>query len=149
MLAWIAWAVSSAASPKRRHIRRRYRFISLDRLTRTVALLIISRAGDLARRRHEKANPFFNRVRGRARWPRHVFRSLIDGRLRRALKHRDFTARIALLSDALRRIDAWAAPLVKRLRHGMTKLWPRRTAPSDHAPLVALAMGPAFLADSS
>jgi hypothetical protein len=148
MLAWLAWAMSGAAAPKRRHIRRRYRFISLDRLARTTAMLIISRAGDLARKRFGRRNPFFNRVRGRARWPRHVMRSLIGGRLRRALKHESFTTRVAILADALRRIDAWAAPLVKRVRRGMTKLWPRRTAPGAPAPVVALAVPPAFFADT-
>jgi hypothetical protein len=149
MLAWIAWAFSAATAPKRRHIRRRYAFISLDRLARAVALLIISRAGDLAHKRRRDRNPFFNRVRGRQVWPRHAQRSIIGARLRRALKHESFTTRIAILTDALRRIDAWAAPLVNRLRRGMTKLWPRRTAPTPAIALVALAAVPAFFADSS
>lgn len=149
MLAWIAWALSGATAPKRRHIRRRYRYFSLDRLARTVALLIVSRAGDLARLRRGHGNPFFNRVRGRARWPRHAERSIVGGRLRRALQHESFSARVAILTDALRRIDAWAAPLVKRIRHGMTRLWPRLTAPASTIPLVALAFAPAFFDDSS
>lgn len=148
MLAWVAWALSGATAPKRRHIRRRYGFISLDRLARTAAMLIVSRAGELARRRRAR-NPFFNRVRGRARWPRHVMRSIIGGRLRRALKHDNFSVRVAILADALRRIDAWAAPIAKRLRRGMTKLWPRRITPRNDAPLFVQPAAPAFVADSS
>jgi hypothetical protein len=149
MLAWIAWALSAATGPKRRHIRRRYGFISLDRIARTVALLIVARAGELARKRRRGGNPFFNRGRGRRLWPRHIQRSIIGARLRRALKHKSFTTRVAILTDALRRIDAWAAPVVKRMRHGMTKLWPRRTAPSLAAPVVTLAIVQAPFADSS
>jgi hypothetical protein len=149
MLAWIAWALSAATAPKRRHVRRRYGFISLDRLARTVAMLIVSRACDLARLRRGAGNRFFNRIGGRAMWPRHARRSIIGGRLRRALKHGNVSARIAILTDALRRIDAWAAPLARRLRRGMTKLWPRRAAPAGAVPLVVLVAVPAFLADSS
>ncbi len=149
MLAWVAWALSAATIPKRRHIRRRYAFLSLDRLARTVALLIVARAGELARARRHKRNPFFNRIRGRQVWPRHITRSIIGARLRRALKHKTFTTRVALLTDALKRVDAWAAPLVKRLRHGMTKLWPRRTKPSPVTPLAAAIAAQASFADTS
>jgi hypothetical protein len=149
MLAWIAWALSAATTPNRRHIRRRYGFVSLDRLARTVALLIVSRAADLAHRRRRDRNPFFNRVRGRQVWPRHVQRSIIGARLRRALKHKNFTSRVALLTDALKRIDVWAAPVVKRLRDGMTKLWPRHTNPTPATPLATLIAAQASFADTS
>jgi hypothetical protein len=148
MLAWLAWVFSADRAPRRRHMRRRYGFMSLDGLARTVALLIVSRAGDLARTRR-KANPFFARIRGRDRWPRHVRRSLIGGRLRRALKHKDFPTRVAILSDALRRLDLWAARHVERIRHGLTRLWPIRAIPATATPLAACAVLASFFADSS
>jgi hypothetical protein len=148
MLAWLAWVFSADRAPKRRHMRRRYGFISLDRLARTVALLIVVRASEFAGRR-TTSNPFFARIRGRQCWPRHVTRSVIGARLRRALKHEDFTTRVAILVDALRRIDIWAATRVPRRRRGMTRLWPIRAAPEAAAPLITLAATSAFLADSS
>jgi hypothetical protein len=148
MLAWLAWVFSADRAPKRRHMRKRYGFISLDRLARAVALLIVVRASERAGRR-TTSNPFFARIRGRQRWPRHVTRSVIGARLRRALKHRDFTTRVAILIDALRRIDIWTATQVSRRRRGMTRLWPIHAAPQAAVPLITLAATPAFLADSS
>jgi len=149
MLAWFAWVFSAGGAPKRRHMRQRYGFISLDGLARNVALLIIVRAAELGGVRRYRSNPFFSRLRGRHRWPRHITRSIIGARLRRALKHRDFTTRVAILARALRRLDAWAERHARRRRRGMTRLWPMRAAPTSAAPLVTLAVTPAFLADSS
>lgn len=149
ILAWFAWAFSAECAPKRRHMRRRYGLVSLDGLARTVALLILVRAAELAGVRRWRANPFFARVRGRQRWPRHAVRSIIGSRLRRALKHKDFTTRVAILTDALRRLDAWAALYVKRMRKGLTKLWPRLTKPQAAVQLAALAAAEAFFVDTS
>jgi hypothetical protein len=149
ILAWLAWVFSADRAPKRRHMRKRYGFISLDRLARRVALLVIIRAVELGGIRRYKSNPFFLRLRGRDRWPRHVTRSLIGGRLRRALKHESFSARVAILTDALNYLDLWAARHAARRRRGMTRLWPLLAAPTPAAPIAALAAPAAFLADSS
>jgi hypothetical protein len=149
MLAWLAWVFSADRAPKRRHMRRRYGLMSLDRLAQMLALLIVVRAGELACTGRYRANPFFNRVRGRQAWPRHALRATIGGRLRRALKHKCFTTRVAILTDAARRLDAWAAPYVDRLRLGMTRLWSVRTKPRPAAPLIWLAATSAFFADTS
>jgi hypothetical protein len=149
MLAWIAWVLSAERAPNRRHVRRRYGFMSLDVLARRLALLIVVRAGELARVRRQRANPFFSRVRGRQVWPRHITRSIIGGRLRRALKHKDFATRVTILLDAARRLDVWAAQHAKRLRHGMTRLWAVRLKPEPDSPAADLACPSAVFADSS
>lgn len=149
MLAWLAWVFSADRAPQRRHMRRRYGFISLDRLARNVALLIIIRSTEVGSvRRYSSNDRTPSHVRGRDVRPRHIIRSLIGGRLRRALKHGDFTTRVAILTSALRHLDAWAADHAAHRRKGITRLWPKRTAPSS-TPLVVLAAPPAFLADSS
>lgn len=149
MLAWLAWVFSADRAPKRRHMRRRYGFISLDRLARNIALLIIIRSAEVGRvRRYSSSNRTPSHVRGRDVRPRHVLRSIIGGHLRRALKHGDFTARVAILTSALRRLDAWAAHHAARRRKGMTRLWPKGVAPSS-TPLITLAAPAPFLADSS
>jgi hypothetical protein len=147
MLAWLAWVFSADVAPKRRHLRRRYGFLSLDRLARTLSVLIVLRAAELAGVR--RGNPFRSRIPGRKVWVRHAVRSIVGGRLRRALKHKDFTTRIALLTDAARRLDGWAAHYVARLRLGMTRLRAVPTRPQPAAPLVSLAVTTAFFADSS
>jgi len=148
ILAWVAWVFSAERAPQRRHMRQRYGFISLEGLARNVAMLVFIRAAELAGVRHRR-NPFFSRLRGRQLWPRHALRSLIGGRLRRALKHKDFTARVAILTDALRRLDVWAARHVRRARRGRTRLWAIAPKPTPAAPLITLARPPAFFADSS
>jgi hypothetical protein len=149
MLAWLAWVFSADRAPRRRHMRRRYGFLSLDRLARNVALLIIIRATEVGRiRRYSSSDRICTHVRGRDVRLRHLTRSLIGGRLRRALKHGDFTTRVAILTSALRHLDAWAGHHAARRRKGMTRLWPKRAAPSS-TPLFTLAAPPAFLADSS
>jgi hypothetical protein len=60
---------------------------------------------------------------GRDMRRRHFMRSIFGSKLRRALDHRDPIARIAILIDALRHLDAWAARFAKRLRCGFMRLW--------------------------
>jgi hypothetical protein len=148
ILAWLAWAFSAERAPQRRHMRRRYGFISLEGLARTIALLVVSRAGELACMRR-RANPFFARVRGRQRWPRHIKRSIIGARLRRRLKHPDFATRVAILAAAAANLDAWATAHIKKLRRGMTRLWAIAPASAPAAPLITLVRAPTFFADSS
>jgi hypothetical protein len=117
VLAWLAWVFSAGGAPNRRHMRQRYGFISLDRLARNIALLIIVRAAEIGGVKRYRSNPFFSRLRGRHRWPRHVTRSIIGARQRRALRHSDVTTRVAILTGALHRLDAWAARLARPPRH--------------------------------
>jgi hypothetical protein len=149
LLAWLTSVFSADRAPSRRHMRRRYGFISLDRLARDTALLILIRAAELGRMRRYCADPFLKRTRGRDVAPPHLVRSLIGSRLRRAFKHRSFSARVAILSGALRRLDAWAGRFIGRMRRGMTRLWAQPAKPRPAAPLTMLAAPAAFFADSS
>ena len=148
ILAWVAWVFSADRAPSRRHMRQRFGFISLEGLARNVAMLILIRAAELAGVRYRQ-KPFFSHIRGRQLWPRHALRSVIGGRLRRALKHKDFTTRVAILTDALRRLDVWAARHVRRARRGRTRLWAIAPAPAPAVPIITLARPATFLADSS
>jgi hypothetical protein len=121
--------------------------MSLDGLTRMTIELMICRAAELARLRRRQ------RIRvwryGRDLTPRHLLRSLVGSRLRRVLKPKDVAARIAILTGVLRNLDTFAAQLAKRMRRGLTRLWPILPAPTSAAPLVALAAPAPSYADSS
>ena len=128
MLAWIGAVLFStgAVAVKRRHIRRRYGFLSLDRMAHMTACLIFARACDLARRPPVRRGAplldhaphgFAKRTRGR-----HLLRSAIGSKLRGALRHRDLGVRLSILIDALANLDAWARLLVARLNRGFTRL---------------------------
>ena len=142
MLHWIAATLFGNTSAPRH--RRQRGDISINRLTRLVAALIIFRA-----------LPLIGRTRQVPRWRRgrdlcraHFGRSLLGAKLRRALNHKHLPTHIAQLITILRNLDAYAARLAYRLRH-LRRLW--RVMPPI-APAVALygapASPPAF-ADSS
>jgi hypothetical protein len=142
VLSWIAAMLFHNRAVTLRHIQQRFDLISLPWLTSLVGKLIILRAGELARLRRSKHN--YWRC-GRDIRPPHIFRSVIGARLRRALTHKDAHVWIANLIAVLRSLDAHAALLAKRLRRGLTRLWPvlRRIAPAT-ALLGPPASSPAF-----
>jgi hypothetical protein len=145
MLAWIASVLAGKPIGARQGRQRGH--VSLDGLTRMVTQLLIVRAGELARLRRRRRFTYFKR--GRDLRCRHLFRSLIGSRLRRAMKRKHIGARIAVMIHVLRHLDAYARPLAQRMRRRLTRLWaitprPMPATPLNDAPLLLPA-----LADSS
>lgn len=132
-LLWLARALNFDTPPSRRHVRRYAWLFDLDAIARHIARLIIIAAAATPGLRHRPAP---RTLHGRSRARAGFMRSVIGTRLRRALKHRDLTARIALLIDALNRIDALACAFAKRLRRRFTKLWALVPTP-EAAPALA------------
>jgi hypothetical protein len=120
LLQWIAAMLSSNRAITPRHIRQRIEFISLPWLTRRVGHMLIVRAAQLDRRRPRKRPRFWRH--GRDLRCAHLIRSLLGGRLRRALKHKDAATWIAKLIHVLRNLDAYARPLMRRLHGGLTRV---------------------------
>jgi hypothetical protein len=140
MLAWIA-ALLAGVEPVRRHWRQRY-CISLFGLALMVKQLILVRAAEINGQRRRGRLVYFKRGRDLRR--RHFMRSIYGSKLRRALRHRDPLARIALLADTLKHLDAGAQRFAKRLRCGFMRLWAITPTPSPaalipDAPALALA----------
>jgi hypothetical protein len=153
LIAWLqamlAWAASvlfaETARANRRHIRQRYRFLSLDPLARLVRDLAVLRATEFT---HLRSRPRLRGVRNaaecgfRRRTTRGAWRRAIAGsRLRKALKHRDPAQRIQLLLAALADIDAFARRyLIARAKRRLTRLFPILI----FAPPVALLVSPSM-----
>jgi hypothetical protein len=147
LLQWIAAMLFSDRAVTIRHIQQRADLISLPWLTSVVSKLLIVRAGQLAHLRRRKRIVYWRH--GRDLHRPHILRSVLGSRLRRALKHRDIRAWIANLVSVLRNLDVYAAPLARRLRRGLTRLW-RIISPI--APTVALcgaSASPPVFSDSS
>jgi len=145
LLYWIA-AILGGARVDARHQRQRFG-ISLPWLTRRVAIILIVRAGQLARLRRPEHMGLWRRGEDVRR--QHIVRSALGARLRRKLRHKDVCVWLAQLVHVLRNLDTHAGPLAKRLRHGLTRLW-RTWTQSAAAPLTLgpPAPPPAF-SDSS
>jgi hypothetical protein len=147
MLSWLAAMLPANRAIARRHLQQRIGFISLPWLTRRVGHILIVRAAQLGRLRRRKRLRFWRH--GRDLRPAHLIRSVLGGRLRRALKHRDAATWIAKLIHVLRNLDAYARPLIRRLRGGLTRL--ARLMPAI-TPAAAIHGAPASapaIADSS
>jgi hypothetical protein len=139
MLTWIA-SLLGGAMPLRRHLRQRYRKMSLDGIALMIKQLILLRAAEINGRR--KRRLVFSK-RGRDLRRRHFMRSIYGAKLRRALKHRDPLQRIAILADALKHLEVLAQCFAKRLRCGFMRLWaivatPAPAARISDAPVLAL-----------
>ena len=122
VLSWIAAMLFHDRAVTFRHIQQRTGFISLPWLTDLVGKLLIARAAQLARLRRRRRLIYWRH--GRDLHRPHIIRSVLGARLRRALKHRDIGAWIENLIRVLRNLDAYAMPLARRLRRGLTRLWP-------------------------
>ncbi len=147
LLSWIAAMLFDERALALRHLQQRYGLISLPRLTSFVSKLLIARAAQLARLRRRKRIIYWRR--GRDLHRPHILLSVLGSRLRRKLRSNDLRTWLAKLMDVLRNLDAHAAPLARRLRRGLTRLW--RTW-SGIAPVFALHAAPASppaLSDSS
>lgn len=146
MLTWIAAILADTRVISTRHQRQRFD-ISLPWLTRLVGKLLIVRAAQLGRLRRRKRLLYWRHGQDMRR--RHLIRSVLGGRLRRRLKHRDARIWVANLIAVLRDLDAYAAPLARRLRRGLNRLW-RVVAPiAAAAALLGPPAPPPALADSS
>lgn len=145
MLMWIA-SVLASGMPTRRHLRQRCRKMSIHALTRMVKHLILLRAADIAGIKRTR-RVFFKRGRDLRR--PHLVRSILGSKLRRALKRRDLIQRIAILTDALINLDAWAARFAKRLGCGFMRLSSIPPAPTPAADILAPLASPPVCADSS
>lgn len=144
-LSWIAAVLFADAPVNARQCRQRS-FISGRRLSRWVANLVAARALTLAGRPPPRPHGW---PRSRVKRPSHFRRSMTGAKLRRALRHEDPRTHIAQLVAILRNIDAYAAPMARRVRAGLRRLL---SVKPPVAPAVALhgapAPTPAF-ADSS
>ncbi|WP_395645606.1 hypothetical protein [Terricaulis sp.] len=146
MLAWVHAVFFDGRIMSRRRLRQRGGFLSLDYIARVVTQLIILRAAELARL-HRRRLAFHRH--GADLRPRHLRRSAIGARIRRALRHRDLGQRIARLSAALHALDAWAAHFAKRLARRLTKMWAIAACAGPRAVLVAGAAPAPCVADTS
>ena len=147
MLLWLRTVLSGVRIMSRRQRRQRGGCFSLDHLARLIANLIVIRAAAIAG--HRDARDPLLRDRGVDLRRRHFRRSVIGAHLRRALKHRDFETRIAILMRALRDLEPLAARLAKRMRRRNTKLWAIVPRPVAAEALAAAAVTAHAAADTS
>lgn len=151
MLGWLGEMLFSNATPRQRRHLRRYRFAPLNGLARLVGSLIVFRAVNVMRpravnmtRRDFSRPGFARRMRVQIK-----LRTIVSARFYKRLRQRDFTARMALLIDALDNLDAYAARIMPRLRRRLTRLRPlRATRPPQQTLLFQAAPAP-HAADSS
>ncbi|MGQ0533700.1 MAG: hypothetical protein ACT4OF_13565, partial [Caulobacteraceae bacterium] len=153
MLAWLALVLcSETARIDRRHIRQRYRFVSLDWIERLIGALVLIRTVEITgiekqprSLRNAAPTGFRRRIKRAGRR-----RATLGSRLRKALKHRDPRERIRRLMAALADIDAFARRyLVPRALRRLTKLYAIvMTAPPADA-VHCLAARSVCFADSS
>jgi hypothetical protein len=144
MLTWIAAALFAGGHISHRQLRQRHRRVSLDGLTRMVINLMIIRAAELGNWRRSKRLRFFKHGRDLKR--RHYIRSLLGSRLRRVLRHKDVTTRIATLIAVLRTLDTFARQLSRRR---ITRLWAIKTAPAPADPIFGAPASSLSFSDSS
>ncbi len=74
---------------------------------------------------------------------------MIGSRLRRALKHRDADARVAVLICTLRNIEVMATHFAQRLRRRTTRVWAMLACAGAAETLTVGALSTLHLADTS
>lgn len=127
LLAWLALLLfADTTHAKRRYIRQRFRFASLDWIERLVRALAIIRAVELTSLRKRPRPPLRNAApagfRRRINRGMHL-RAAVGSHFRKALKHHDPRERIQRLLGALADIDAFARRyLAPRGLRRLTKL---------------------------
>lgn len=149
MLLWVQAVVLGGKAMSSRAVRQRCDGVSLSNLTQLAKRLIILRAGELARVQRRTPRNFFRH--GRDLSPRHLIRSVVGARVRRALRGRTVAARLSNLIAVLRALDAWAAPIAQRIRRGLTRVWSIKPEPAPWRtpPALAPALISPAVADSS
>jgi hypothetical protein len=146
LLQWIAAVLFGGKSVSVRQLRQRCERASLESLTRLAIDLLIVRAGELAGCRPGKRRYWRH---GRDLRPRHLIRSLLGSNLRRALKPKHVSARIAAVIGALRDLDRYARRLAHRMRRGLARLWAIAPAPMPAKAVSDASAAPLAFADSS
>ena len=126
VLAWLIAIILADATPQPRHGRR---CAMLEAMPRFIESLLVLRVSNLvfarvpARRtrrpRHAPAG-FLRRAPTRTQ----TLRAAVGLKLRRRLRPRDLCARFRIWLEALRDLDAFAAPLIARARRRLTRLAP-------------------------
>ena len=127
-----------APPPSRGRGRARLCTTLLNRTARAIASLIITAAGAKSAP-CAKSNHRHGRLKTRG-----FRRALIGARLRKALRDRDPYQRLGKIACALRDIDAHAAQLARRLRHGLSRRRLVRIYFNDPAPRAAQLARAAF-----
>jgi len=135
MLGWIgAVLFTDNVRINRRHIHRRYSWLSLGKMARVISHLVVVRAKQLMHRvtaapaRDFTAGGFKRRIRRGAR-----LRALIGARLRNALRHPNLARRYARLLHVLANLDLYARRMIRRLHRGMTRTRPILPVRPAHA----------------
>jgi hypothetical protein len=153
--ALFAWAAAVWFSDKlagRRHIRQRYRMLSLDRLAVLVRNLMIAHTGEMVGKRRRR-RPWRNDAPSGFRRRTHVrsiYNAIAGSRLRRFLREGDFAARFWRLADVIFNIDHYCRRfLLRRALNGVNRLRPILIVRPPHGPARSLAAPAIAFADSS
>ncbi len=153
MLAWLALVMFSETSRiDRRHIRQRYRFVSLDWIERLVRAFVVIRTIEITGLKKRPRPALRNAASAgfRRRIKPASMRATVGGRLRKALKHRDPRVRMQRLMAALADIDGFARRyLVARALKRLTKLNAVVMFAPPAGAVVSLCAVPALAADTS
>lgn len=124
MLAWLAAMLTSDIVATRRRL---HRFAMLEHLPRFIECLLVIRACALVfprkrpRATARPGNAPAGFARRRLSGPQ-VLRAAIGLAMRRRLRPRGLSARLAIWFEALRDLDAFAAPIVRRAKRRLTRL---------------------------
>jgi hypothetical protein len=150
MVVWAATVLLCERAATRRHMRQRYGFISIEKLTRLVRNVMIVRAAQFLPRRSPRPWRAAARSGFRHRPLRMRLRSVAGSRLRRFLQAGSFTRRLTRLVHIVRNLDAFVRKfLLRRAENGVNRLSPLIVArPPQDAIQTRPAQTPA-LADSS
>ena len=133
MLSWIAAVLFAGKEITHRQLRQRYKRVSLESLTRMTIHLIVIRATELGRWPRRKPR-FWSR--GCDLRVRHLMRSLVGSKLRRALKSKQPEERIEALKYVLHHLDVFARYVARRR---LTRLRPIKPTPAP-----AITLDPLF-----
>jgi hypothetical protein len=149
---WAAAAYVGNLAPNRRHIRQRFRLLSLDKLAQLVRNLMIARAALLfvkprprrATRDHARSG-FRKRIRMRK-----GLRAIGGSRLRHHLNGGDDLSRFTRLAHMLWNLDRFTETFFKhRARNGLTRLLPIVLVHAIADALCCLSAPTAFQSDTS
>jgi hypothetical protein len=125
LVLWAAAVLIGERIGNRRHIRQRYRALTIDKLARLVRNLLIIRAAEFVRLRpappwRDFAPAGFQRRRGLCR-----LRAVAGSRLRRVLNEGDLAARLMRFVHIVGHLDAYARTfLLRRARNRIGRLNP-------------------------
>lgn len=124
LLIWTMQFLFTSTKARRRHADQRW--LGLDRLSQSVAAILVVRALQLVpiHRRPRRHTDHFNTRAGfkRRTAPASQIRAILGARLREQFYARDPFKRLGLLLNALRNLDAFARGIGVRARRGLNRL---------------------------